>query len=97
MVDTIFARRPIAYEQVTGLTAAKGLTAATFAGATMAVLEAEAQDIRFRDDGVDPTATVGMILKVGVPYEYVGNLAAIKFFQTAATAILNVSYYKVSP
>jgi len=85
--------KALGYEQVTGLTAAKTLTIPT--GARVVALQAQDQDIRWRDDGTDPTATVGMILIAGDrPFLYNGNdLTALSFFEAAATAILNVTYY----
>lgn len=86
--------QPKGYEQITGLNAVKGLNPPE--GALFAVIQAETQDVRWRDDsGDDPTATVGMLLKSGTGYElyYDGDLSALKFIQVAASAKLNVSYY----
>lgn len=81
----------LGYEQISGLTAAKGLTIPP--GANFCLIVPEAQAIRWRDDGIDPSATVGMPLAVGVELQYGGDLNRIKFFQQAATALVNVSYY----
>lgn len=83
---------PLGYAQLTSLAAAASLTVP--AGATIAVFIAEAQGVRFRDDGTAPTATVGMPLATGEPFEYKGNLAAIEFIAQFSGAILNVSFYK---
>lgn len=90
-------RTPIGYEQLTGLSAVKGLTAAAYDGASYAVLQAESQDVRWRDDGTNPTASVGMILlnDPPVPIAYFGDLSAIKFIEETASAKLNVSYYRI--
>jgi hypothetical protein len=59
-----------------------------------ALIQAEAQDIRWTDDpDVDPTSAVGMLLKVNTTLEYSGDLSKMRFCQVAATAILNISYY----
>lgn len=79
-------------EQITGLSAVKGLTVP--AGTRLVVLEAETQAVRWRDDGTDPSATVGMPLLAGVPKTYTGDFSAIKFKEQVASAKLNVSYYK---
>ena len=64
------------------------------AGAALALLQAEGANIRWRDDGTVPTATIGTILYVGAdPYPYSGDLNRIQFIQVAAGAILNVTYY----
>ncbi len=61
--------------------------------ATYAVVNCEAVDVRWRDDGTNPTGTVGMQLFAGQTL-VVGNPAAFAVIRTAAGAILNVSYYK---
>lgn len=59
-----------------------------------ALIQCEAQDVRWTDDeDVDPTASVGNLLKVNTVLEYEGDLSKLRFLQVAATAILNVSYY----
>ena len=85
---------PKGYQQLTNLSAATGLTVPS--GARFVLLRAEGADVRWRDDGTDPTATVGQLLKAGdtIAFEYGGNLQAIKFVQAAAGAILNASYYR---
>lgn len=82
---------PKGYEQITGLSSVKTLTVPS--GATFAVITAETQAVRWRDDGTSPSATVGMPLANGSTLEYNGDLAAIKFFEQAASAKLNVAYY----
>ena len=83
---------PLGYDQITDLSAAVGLGTIP-AGATCAVLIPETQSVRFRDDGVAPTAGVGMLLVVNVPYVYTGNLEAIEFIQASASAKLNIAFY----
>lgn len=83
---------PLGYQQLTGMTTATPLTVP--AGATVAVIQAEAQSVRYRDDVVAPTASVGMLLTVANgPYTYSGPLASVEFIAATAGAILNVSYY----
>lgn len=81
----------LGYEQITGLSAAKGLTVA--AGATMAKIVCETQAIRWRDDGTAPTASAGMPLAIGVELDYDGDLQNIQFIEQTASAKVNVSYY----
>lgn len=84
---------PLGYQQIVGLVAATALTVP--AGATYAVIVTESQSVRWRDDGVDPTAAVGEPLLTGQSLIYNGTpMTAIKFIQTAATATLNISYYR---
>jgi len=59
-----------------------------------ALIQCEAQDVRWTDDpDVDPTASIGMLLKTNVVMEYSGDLSKLRFLQAVTTAILNVSYY----
>jgi hypothetical protein len=83
---------PLGYQQITDLSAAVGLTVPT--GALFAMIQAETAAVRYRDDGVDPTATVGQALNADDEILYSGDLSAIKFIQKSAGAVLNVSYYK---
>lgn len=82
---------PLGFQQITATATAVGLTPP--AGARIAVIDVEAQNIRWRDDGTDPTAAVGMRILVNSESKYSGDLSAIKFIAETAGAILNVSYY----
>lgn len=85
---------PKGYQQITSLSSSTALTVPT--GATGAVIIPESQAVRWRDDGVAPTATVGMPLSAGQPMTVRGAaaLAAIRFIEQAASAKLSVSYYQ---
>lgn len=62
-------------------------------GETQAVIQADGNDVRYRLDGTSPTATVGVILKNGTSIVLnMTDATAAKFIQTAATAVLNVTY-----
>jgi hypothetical protein len=88
------------YQQIVGLATSTGLTVpqrdtnGLVSSPTVAMIIPETQAVRWRDDGVAPTATVGMPLAAGAVLMYDGDLSRIRFFQQAATATLNVSYYK---
>lgn len=90
----------LGYQQIVGLAASTALTVPTrdinglVSSPTVAIIVPETQGVRWRDDGVAPSATVGMPLAVGATLMYDGDLTKIRFFQQAATATLNVSYYK---
>lgn len=59
-----------------------------------AVVRCATANVRWRDDGTDPSATVGVPLNVGEELDYDGNPAKIKFIRTgAADATLDISYY----
>jgi hypothetical protein len=86
----------LGYQQITSVAASTSLTipqAPNGAKPTTAMIIAETQAVRWRDDGIDPSATVGMPLAVGVPFIYDGDLTRIRFFEQVGGGILNVSYY----
>lgn len=88
------------YQQITSLAASVGLTIPTVdaQGNThkpnAVLLYPEAQNVRWRADGTAPTATVGMLLPSTAtqPFYYDGDLNAIRFIESAASAKLNVVY-----
>jgi hypothetical protein len=89
--------KPLKYEQIDVAGSAIGLNPPdpNFDTAYSALIQAEGQNIRWRDDGTDPTAAVGMILTPNTVLEYDGDLNKIKFIEAVAGGILNVSYYGV--
>lgn len=82
--------QPRGYEQITNLTTAVDLKIKGRA----AIIQAEGDNIRWRDDGIDPTSSVGMLLPDGADIFYTGNLYAIKFIETTGSGVLNISYYE---
>lgn len=86
------ASPPLGYQQLTSLAGSTTLTVP--AGAIEALIVCETQTVRWRDDGVAPTASVGMPLTANVALPYVGNLAAFRVIQTTASATCNVSFYQ---
>lgn len=81
----------LGYQQITSLSAATALTVPT--GATAALIVASTQNIRWRDDGTNPTASVGMPVLVDTYFTYDGDLSRIRFIEQSSGAVLNVSYY----
>lgn len=64
------------------------------AGTSMAILQCEAQAIRWRDDGTNPTAAIGQPLAVGVELRYESSsISALRVISQVAGAVLNVTYY----
>lgn len=92
---------PCGYQQIAagGADTAVGLTipANTIQGAnqmpTQCIITPIAQAIRWRDDGVNPTTTVGMPQVVNVPFTYTGDLKNFKMISSTAGAEVNISYY----
>lgn len=82
---------PLGYQQLATLSSVIGLTPP--AGATIAVLNPETKAVRWRDDGTNPSASVGMVIAAGGTYVYAGKLSTLKFIEAEASAKLNVSYY----
>lgn len=82
---------PLGYQQITSLSSATALTVPV--GATMAVIIPQTQAVRWRDDGTNPSATVGMPLAVGSTLTYTGYLEQIKFIEQTASAAINIAYY----
>lgn len=65
-------------------------------GATMAYLQAESANVRYRDDGAAPTATVGMqiISGLGGGMLYAGTLANLQFIAASGSPLLDVAFYR---
>lgn len=83
--------RSYGYQQITDVSSATSLSVPT--GALIALIQPETADVRWRDDGTAPTASVGMYLGQGATLPFTGNLNTIQFLQVASGATLNVSYY----
>ena len=81
----------LGYQQITSLSSSTALTVPV--GATMALIIPETQNVRWRDDGVAPTASVGMLVVANSSMSYDGDLQKIRFIAATAGAVLNVSYY----
>ena len=89
----------LGYQQITSLSSATNLTVPTKdlnglnQRPVIALITPEGQAVRWRDDNVDPTASVGMPLAVGVTLQYDGDLTMIKFIEQTSGAKINISYY----
>ena len=63
---------------------------------TVVMIQAEAQNVRYRADGEDPTAAVGVLLAAGESHTIdlgEGTAPQIRVIQTAGGAILNVTTF----
>ena len=89
----------LGYQQITSLSSATKLTVpqkdlSGLAGSPrIAIITPEAQAVRWRDDGVAPTASVGMPLAAGVTLQYDGDINQIQFIEQTSGAKLNITYY----
>lgn len=89
----------LGYQQITALTASTALTVpirdvnGLSCRPAIAIITPETQAVRWRDDGVAPTAAIGMPLAVGVTLQYDGDITKIRFIEQTASAKLNITYY----
>lgn len=88
------------YQQISTLSSAQSLTVPEINPVTglkvmptIALITPETNGVRWRDDGVAPTASVGMPLAAGVSLQYDGDLKKIQFIEQTASAKINISYY----
>lgn len=84
---------PAGYTQVTSVSASTALPTAP-AQSRMVLIQPESQNIRWRDDGVAPTATVGTLLIANDVLHYSGDFSAFRMIEVTASAKVNVTYYK---
>jgi hypothetical protein len=64
-------------------------------GATMAYLQAESANVRYRDDGTVPTASIGnLILSTTSGIFYAGTLSNVEVIAAAGSPILDVAFYR---
>ena len=89
----------LGYQQITSLSSSTALTVPSVdvnglnCRPVIALITPEGQAVRWRDDNIAPTTTVGMPLAVGVTLQYDGDLKKIKFIEQTASAKINISYY----
>ncbi len=83
----------LGYNQITDLSDGEQLDVPK--GTQFALVQAEAENIRWRADDVVPTASVGMVLTAGgEPQGFTGaQIRAAMFTPVTGGAILNVSYF----
>lgn len=87
---------PLGYRQTTAGDLATSIPLPNMpADATVAVVIPDGAGVRLRKDGTAPTATVGMPVPVGGSVTLYGaEIAAARFIQQSAGAILNIEYAK---
>lgn len=93
--------KPIGYAQLTVTNVSQLLPNQGVAQqANKAIMQIETQgNIRWRDDGVAPTSTVGMPLYAGNAVEFdtdqsINNVQVILSSDTSSNVTLNISYYQ---
>jgi hypothetical protein len=86
---------PVGYEQLAVSSTSVSLTVPALA--RRALVQVQGASVRWRDDGTDPTAAIGMLLYTDgtIPNEflYEGDLDEIEFIRVSTDAVLNISYF----
>ena len=91
------ADNPLSFEAITVTDTATGLTTIP-ATANKAIVTVETASLRYRDDGTNPTSTVGHFMRPGAVIFLTGRNAISNFnvIRTGATSSkINVDYYNV--
>lgn len=83
--------RPLGYQQITSLSSATALTVPD--GTAVVLVTCSTAPCRFRDDGVDPTASVGYPMAIGEERIYAGSPTALKFITQTSGTVLDILYY----
>ncbi len=90
---------PLGMQQILAATLVAATPLTVPAGANFAIISVAVANtsVSWTDNSVDPTASLGIQLANGaVPFEYYGNLNALKFILSVGVPILNVAYYKIA-
>jgi len=85
--------RPLGYEQMSVPVGSATMFPTVPDGASVVLVKVETAAVRYRDDGTDPTATVGMPLLPGETLVYDAVMSDIRFSGQAAGAVANVAFY----
>lgn len=92
-------KKSVGFYQATSIDTAKSLALAIGttvpATADHCTVQVDAQAVRYRTDGTDPTDAVGTLVAVGASVTLVrAQFANAKFISAAAGAKLNVEFFK---
>jgi len=88
---------PVGFQQLVcsgGTAAAVGLTVPNAARVADISVEGGGGNVRYRDDGTDPTSSVGMVVSGGTVVAYSSQLTAVKLISTSGSVTVDVSYYR---
>lgn len=84
------------YQQIEAAALAAAVALTIPAGTERAWLQAETANVRYRTDGTDPTASVGMLLIAGgapVEISNAAGLGALKAIAASGSPKLNITYF----
>lgn len=87
------AKKAISHRQITDLSSAVGLQPVP-SGTSEVWIQPESQTVRFRSDGSEPTASSGFRLLANNIMTLDRDFERIRFIQEAASAKLNVTYFR---
>lgn len=93
---TIGNLKPIGFQKLSVSSTAVALTIPTTEDgitARTAVIVVEDDAVRWRDDGVDPSASVGMLASSGSSFIYDAKLGEIRFIRVTGDAVVDIAYY----
>lgn len=89
---------PLGYCQLTSIDTAVLVSSCSGGipdGTNVVLMRAETQAVRYRDDGTNPTTTVGMpMLIADAPVLYVGTPSAIRVIAAVGGGKLDVLFYR---
>ena len=92
---------PIGYVQIAALgsgAGGSGLPLSSVSGtATICLITCEGSGIRWRDDGVAPTQSIGFPLNSGDSLLYGGTLTAFLMIPQSGAPTVDISFYRVTP
>lgn len=93
---TIGNLKPCGFQKLTVSSAAVALTVPTTDDgitARTAAIVCESNDVRWRDDGVDPDSSTGMLLTANSDMIYDAKLPELRFIRVSADAVIDIAYY----
>lgn len=88
------------FQQIDSAALAAAVALTVPAGTERAWLQAETANVRFRLDGSDPTASVGMLViasQAPIEISSAAGLKAAKFIAASGSPKLNVTYFGTVP
>ena len=85
---------PLGYQQLAVSNTAVGVTLPAKGTVRVAIIQVEANPIRFRDDGTDPTASVGTLINPNVTIVVCGSaIGRFRAIRSGSDASLSIGFY----
>lgn len=84
----------LGYQQATSLSTSSAINLPSVpSNAQSVTIDVEGSGIRFRDDGTDPTQSIGRPMSAGQSLCYANDPHSIRIIGQTAGATINVTYY----